>query len=146
MSLSPAIDTRYRLTPRDLGRRDYVVTITNVSWQGVETLTPLLHLKEFPQKRFLLDAVQQQELITILGTYRTDAWIGQQITIAAQSDSDQLRIHIFDQPTAPSAHKPRLATAVRIPDNLGITVLLVFVLILLFLLVALLDQPGNLLP
>ncbi|MCB0104956.1 MAG: hypothetical protein KDE53_03590 [Caldilineaceae bacterium] len=145
MSLSPTIDSRYRLTPRDLGRRDHLVTIQNVSWQGVETLTLLLHLREFPTKRLVLDAIQQQELIHIVGTYHTTEWIGRQILIAAQSDSDQLRIHLFAVTAPPQKPQLHIPTEIPIPENIGATVILLLILLLLFLLVALLEQSDSLL-
>jgi len=142
-SISPIIDRRYRLTPQDLGRHDHVVTIRNVSWQGVETLSPLLHLHEFPTKRLALDAIQQQELIQILGTYHTEDWIGEQVIIAAQSDHDQLRVHLFPPTSAARNRKALLPTEIHLPDSMKATVILLLILFVLFLLVALLDQSDG---
>lgn len=143
MSISPTIDNHYRLTPQDLGRRDHVVTISNVSWQGVETLSPLLHLHEFPTKRLALDAIQQQEIIQIFGSYSREDWIGQRVMIAAQSDHDQLRVHLFAATNREDDKRPLIPTRVSVPDSMGATVILLLILFVLFLLVALLDRSEN---
>lgn len=144
MSISTLIDRRHRLTPRDLGHRDHLVTIRNVSWQGLETLTPLLHLQEFPTKWFALDAEQHQTIVRLLGTHHTDDWIGCQLFIAAQSDRDQLRIYLF-APQEPSqrGHKALIPQEIHIPESISATFILLLILFALFLLVALLDQSDG---
>jgi hypothetical protein len=143
MSISPIIDSRYRLNPHDIGRQDRVVTIQNVSWQGLETLTPLLHLREFPTKRLALEKIQQQELWQITGSRRAEDWIGHTLLLAAQSDRDQLRIHLY--PLQPStARYTALSPTIRVPESWRATALLLLILLLLFLLVPLLDQSDLL--
>lgn len=137
MSISPIIDAQYRLQPRDLGHQDHVVTIQNVSWQGLEILTPLLHLHEFPEKRLVLESVQYQELLSILGTPQEADWIGERLILATQSDPDQLRIHLFPLDQL-SNHSSKILL-VRIPDGMGMTLLLLLIFALLLMLVALLD-------
>ncbi|MCB0061140.1 MAG: hypothetical protein KDE19_03460 [Caldilineaceae bacterium] len=141
MSISPIIDHRYRLQPHDLGRREPVVTIQNVSQQGLETVAPLLHLREFPEKRLLLEPVQCQELAQITGTSLPEAWIGEQIRLAVQSDRDQLRIHLFPAHIPPSqatGHTP----PIPVPENLQSSLLLFLVLCLIFLFAFLLDDNS----
>ena len=137
MSISPIIDERYRLQPADVGRSGVHVTVQNVSWQGIEQLHPLLHLREFPQKRLLLNQQQVQSLIEIVGSTMAQDWIGQRLVLVAEYDDGDLVIRI------------RLATPVnrltigwRPPLHLretGQTLLLVLLLALIFLLVFLLD-------
>ena len=139
MSISPIIDQRYRLYPVDLGRDDWCVTIQNVSWQGLEQVAPLLHLREFPTKRLLLDPIQQQELQEITNSLQWADWIGQTLIIAAQSDHDRLRIHFY--PLGIYHNPKRMSTpTIHIPESRSTTLLLLLLLILIFVIVALLDQ------
>ena len=95
MSISSVIDERYRLHPRDLGRSSLQVTIQNVSWQGVEQLNPLLHLREFAQKRLLLNQRQMQRLIEIIGSSLDHDWIGHTIQLRAEYDDGELIIALY---------------------------------------------------
>ena len=135
MSISPVIDTRYRLGPRDIGRQDRMVTIQNVSWQGLEILTPLLHLREFPTKRLMLEKVQQQELIRITGSPRAEDWIGHTLLLAVRSDQDQLRIHLYPMQIVPTQIHSRArverSSPVQVPQSLRATLLLLLILLLL---------------
>jgi len=148
MSISPVIDSRYRLGPRDIGRQDRVVTILNVSWQGLETLTPLLHLREFPTKRLMLEKEQQQELIKITGKLRAEEWIGHTLLLAVRSDHDQLRIHLYPlqqvSPAQDGGRQSGPSPVVKVPQSFRATLFLVLILLLLFLLVPLMEQSDIL--
>ncbi len=148
MSISPVIDTRYRLGPRDIGRQDRVVTIQNVSWQGLETLTPLLHLREFPTKRLMLEKVQQQEISQITGSLRAEDWIGHTLLLAVRSDQDQLRIHLYPMQIIPAQNhfgrRSGRSSTVQVPQSMRATLILLLILLLLFLLVPLIDQSDML--
>lgn len=132
MSISPAIDRRYRLEPRDLGRQEQIVTIQNVTHQGLESLAPLLHFHEIPSKKLLLEPIQCQELAAITGTTHQAAWVGHRVLLAAQSDRDRLRIHLFS-PTAPKASRTTARARPLLPANLQQSSLLLLLLILLLL-------------
>ncbi len=148
MSISPVIDTLYRLGPRDIGRGDRVVTIQNVSWQGLETLTPLLHLREFPTKRLVLEKVQQQEIIHITGSPRAEDWIGHTLLLAVRSDQDQLRIHLYPLQMIPTKQRfsgsSERSSTIQVPQSMRATLILLLILLLLFLLVPLIDQSDIL--
>lgn len=143
MSISPIIDERYRLRPTDLGRGSVQVTIQNVSWQGVEQLCPLLHLREFPQKRLLLNGRQMQSLIEIVGSTQDHDWIGYTIFLQVEQKDDELTIvlHPF---TAAHEQNPRRLRPRRQLREAGRTLLLVALLILIFGLVFLLDRMDSL--
>lgn len=138
MSISPIIDERYRLRPEDVGRSGVHVTVQNVSWQGVEQLHPLLHLREFPQKRLLLTQQQMQSLIDIVGSTLVQDWIGQRLVLVAEYEDGVPVIRIrLATPTN------RVRVGWRPPLHLqetGRTVLLLLLLALIFLLVFLLDR------
>ncbi len=140
MSISPVIDERYRLQTKDLGRARVQVTIQNVSWQGVERLQPLLHLREFPQKRLLLDQWQVQSLIEIVGSALAHDWIGHTIMIAVEHGVDEpvIVLRALKTDSAPPLQW-------RPPIHLSSqwrTLLLALVLALLFALVFLLDNSD----
>lgn len=140
MSISPIIDERYRLQPKDVGRSGMYVTVQNVSWQGVEQLRPLLHLREFPQKRLLLDQRQVQSLIEIAGSTLAQDWIGQRLVLVAEYDDGELVIMLRLATSAtrsPVGWRPPLHL-----QETGRTLLLLLLLALILLLVFLLDQPG----
>lgn len=148
MSISPIIDNLYRLGPHDIGRQDRMVTIQNVSWQGLETLTPLLHLREFPTKRLRLEKVQQQELVRITGSPRAEDWIGHTLLLAVRSDKDQLRIHLYPLQIVPTQNRlgtrMEWSSTVQVPQSLRASLLLLLILLLLFLMVPLIEQSDIL--
>ena len=110
----------------------------NVSWQGVEKLHPLLHLREFPQKRLLLTQQQTHSLIEIVGSTLAQDWIGQRLVLVAAYDDGEPVIMIRLAMPAKKA-----AVGWRPPLHLeetGRTLLLLLLLALIFLLVFLLDR------
>jgi hypothetical protein len=154
MSTAPVIDIRYRLRPEDIGRSGIYVTIQNVSWQGVEQLAPLLHLREFPGKRLLLDPQQQQALIQITGSAETRAWVGQVLLLqvvatpevntatAIDKPADPWRIQLFSPNQIPiTLPLPQLPW--QLSDQTRKTLILLLLLLLLFLAVTILDSSEN---
>ncbi len=138
MSISPIIDERYRLRPEDVGRGGIYVTVQNVSWQGVEKLHPLLHLREFPQKRLLLTQQQTHSLIEIVGSTLAQDWIGQRLVLVAAYDDGEPVIMIrlaMPAKKAAAGWRPPLHL-----EETGRTLLLLLLLALIFLLVFLLDR------
>jgi len=145
MSLSPIIDDRYRLKPADIGRAILRVTIRNVSLQGVETLCPVLHLGEFPNKRLVIDSTQCQVLIRLTGSPLFTDWIGQQIDLKTITDEGQAKITV-SAPQAekwlwPSAPSPARATP---RHQLGPSLLLLSLLLLIFSAAYALDNGSAL--
>lgn len=142
MSISPIVDEHYRLRPSDIGRGSIQVTVQNVSWQGVEQLHPLLHLREFPQKRLLLNQPQVQSITEIVGSTLAQDWIGHRLVLAVQYQSGEPVITLHSAaPTnpEPTAWRPALHLSER-----ARTLLLLLLLALLFALVFLLDNANAL--
>ena len=138
MSLSPIVDERYRLHPADLGRGAVHVTIQNVSWQGVEERRLLLHLREFPRKRLVLDQHQLQTLIQLMGTTNEKQWIGQALQIVVQHAANEAIIALA--PAGVMAEKPANYRRAFAVGEVGKTLLLLALLGLLFFFVFLLDR------
>jgi len=133
MSLSPIVDQRYRLKPTDIGQATLRVTIQNVSFQGVEELKPVLHLVEFPTKRFVVDRAQCQALIRLTGSPLLLDWIGHQIDLKTITAEEQTNILI----AAPqAAHWPwqqvQSSTRAGNYQPLWTSILLLIVLLLIF--------------
>ncbi len=149
MSISPVIDEHYRLGPKDVGRGQVQVTIQNVSWQGVERLQPLLHLREFPRKRLLLDQWQVQSLIEIVGSSLDQDWIGHMVILAVEHGVNEPTI-VFrpianQRASASPSSLPALPWRPRVQLSAqGRTLLLALILALLFALVFLLDNSDAL--
>ena len=133
MSISPVIDDGYRLKPADVGRATMRVTINNVSLQGVEELSPVLHLVEFPTKRLVIDGAQGQVLMQLTGSPLLTDWIGQQIDLKTSTDEGESTILIQApqaeswpwKQTSPPKHESD-------PGNRWTSLLLLVVLIVIF--------------
>lgn len=80
MSISPIVDANYRLQPPDLEGAARQVVISNVTVQGVERMTPVLHF-EGQTKRLVLDTEQVAQLVEITGTSLFAQWIGVSIIL-----------------------------------------------------------------
>lgn len=141
MSISPIVDEHYRLHPGDLGRRSVQVTVQNVSWQGVEKLQPLLHLREFPFKRLLLNQQQVQSLTEIVGSTLARDWIGHRLILVVEYQVGEPVITI--QSTAPTQVQPSPWQLPLITNERVRTLLLLLLLALLFLIVFLLDNSNT---
>lgn len=143
MSISPVVDEHYRLQPRDVGRGQVQVTIQNVSWQGVERLQPLLHLREFPRKRLLLNQWQVQSLIEIVGSSLDQDWIGHRIVLSVEHGVHEPTIVFYPATTPGGASRSALPWQPRLQFSAQVrTLLLLFVLGLVFALVFLLDNSD----
>jgi len=151
MSTAPVIDVRYRLRPEHIGRSGVYVTIQNVSWQGVEKLAPLLHFREFPDKRLLLDPQQQQTLIQLTGSTETQVWIGQTLLLQvvaappapeATAHAEPWRIQLF-APTAKPTTLARPPLPWQFSAHTRKTILLFILLILLFVGVTVLESSEG---
>lgn len=80
MSISPIVDDNYRLQPSDLEGLARQVVIANVTYQGVEEMTPVLHFVG-QSKRLVLTAAQVEQLVAITGTTLLPQWIGATIVL-----------------------------------------------------------------
>jgi hypothetical protein len=142
-SLSPIIDERYRLKPTDIGYATLRVTIKNVSLQGVEHLSPVLHLGEFPNKRLVIDSTQCQVLIRLTGSPLFVDWIGQEIDLKTNMHEGQTDITISAPQTENNLHHPtRWPKRTTARHQLGPSLLLLGLLLLIFSAAYALDNGG----
>jgi hypothetical protein len=93
MSISDIVDERYRLHVADLEGRPTRAVIVNVTYQGVEELSPVLHLEGFA-KRLVLSSTQSQELMRITGTAILSDWVGHQVELRPVAGGGEKRIAI----------------------------------------------------
>lgn len=136
------IRTRYRLQPADLDGQRVEATITNVTIEGLESLTPVLHFDQIG-KPMLLTPGDADELARITQTAVLQEWIGQTVSIAPVETADGSRLAIYSpaqrslpQPISRPAHvEPRLRQ--------WRTILFVLLILLIFLLVFLLENAGD---
>lgn len=107
MSRIEIIDQNYRLGAHDLMGAPRKLTITNVSLQGLEEMTPTLHFAGHT-KRLTLTRDQSSDLIRLTGTPVIQQWIGLTVILEPALTPDGVTIRI----TTPGA-KPR---ATRLPQ------------------------------
>jgi hypothetical protein len=94
MSISPVVDASYRLQPADLQGAPRQVVISNVTYQGIEEMTPVLHF-EGQSKRLVLTPEQVSQLIAITGTTLFQQWLGTAIVLKPQIRKDDSTILIL---------------------------------------------------
>ncbi|MCX6047886.1 MAG: hypothetical protein NT075_22530 [Chloroflexi bacterium] len=141
MSLSPLVDEHYTLKPVDVGRAPLRVTINNVSLQGVEEISPVLHLNEFPTKRLVIDSTQSQTLIQMTGSPLFASWIGHKIDLKVVTQAGLTHI-VLSAPQPENWLWPRTSTALpdRTRRQYGPSILLFIVLLFIFSAAYLLDN------
>ena len=93
MSISPKVDANYRLQPADLQGIARQVVIANVTFQGVEKLSPVLHI-EGQSKRLLLSSEQVTQMVEITGTSIFPQWIGVPVILQPKKSQGQTTILI----------------------------------------------------
>ncbi len=75
VSISDAIDIRYRLQPQDLGGQARSVLVRNVTLEGIEHLTPLVHFEGLARP-LALDLEQRMQIAEIAHSHLMVDWIG----------------------------------------------------------------------
>lgn len=98
MSISPIVDANYRLQPADLEGVARRVVIANVTYQGVEEMTPVLHFVG-QTKRLVLSLEQVGQIIDITGTPLFSQWIG--LPIILQPHAERTESHILIKAVTP---------------------------------------------
>ncbi|MCC6456572.1 MAG: hypothetical protein IT328_16570 [Caldilineaceae bacterium] len=93
MSSSPIVDAGYRLHPLDLQGAARHVVIANVTYQGIESMTPVLHF-EGQSKRLVLTPEQVNQMVEITGTTLFPQWIGIGVILQPQKSKRQTSIVI----------------------------------------------------
>ncbi len=81
MSISETIDEKYRLHVDDLSGRDRRLVVSNVSYQGIEEMRPVLHFEGLT-KRLVLTRDQGFEMVRLTHTPVPAYWIGQTVLLS----------------------------------------------------------------
>jgi hypothetical protein len=102
MSLSSTVDSNYRLTSADLRGAPRRARVANVTYQGLETLTPVLHF-EGQAKRLLLTPQQTRQMVEITGSAHFPTWIGRDVVLKPQQHSGSWEIILLAPAQAPRA-------------------------------------------
>ena len=105
MSISPVVDAEYRLQPEDLVGLPRHVIISNVTYQGVEEMMPVLHF-EGQTKRLVLSPEQVARIIDISGTILYPQWIG--LAIVLQPPTDRMDDSIIIRAVDPRRRTPSM--------------------------------------
>lgn len=127
MSRARVVDQRYRLQAKDLGNTPVVVKIYNVSYQGLEQLTPLLHFDGYPGKVLALDHQQCRDLIRLTHSALCNEWIGHTVLLRpAQQEGDTTLV--IETPTTPKTELPSLTPPTTRWGALASTLLLLIIL------------------
>ena len=98
------VEQRYRLQPADLPAAGLESNVTTVTRQGVEAVTPVLHLRDVA-KPFLLDAENTQRMTAIAGSPLATDWTGVAVALRAVAEDGRQVIRLF-APGAASAQQP----------------------------------------
>lgn len=93
MSISPVVDANYRLHPTDLDGAPRRVIIANVTYQGIEEMTPVLHFVG-QTKRLVLSAEQVEQVIAITGTLLYSRWVGTPLILSPDTVGQATTISI----------------------------------------------------
>lgn len=80
MSVSDAVETGYRIQPTDLRGQETVRLIVNVSYQGIEDMSPVLHL-DGTTKRLALDQEQSRQMMILTQSSIPEDWVGARIRL-----------------------------------------------------------------
>lgn len=128
MSRSRVVDQRYRLQAQDLGATSVVVTICNVSYQGLEQLTPLLHFDGYPGKIFAPDQQQCSDLVRLTHSKLCSEWVGHTILLRTTQQYG-VKTLVIDAPlTAAVTTTPGLSSSTARWGAAGSTLLLLVIL------------------
>ncbi len=132
---SEIMATAYRLQPDDLPNGFYTGKIHAITTQGVETVTPLVHLEGLARP-LALDAEDVATLVRMSGSPFTSEWIGRTVEARAVRIDGQRVVRLYapgaatlpiDRPAAPAPRRRGLRTVV------GFLLILVLALLAVYL-------------
>ncbi len=108
MSISDAVDEKYRIHTADLGSRAQRLVISNISYQGVEEMRPVLHFEGLT-KRLVLTQQQSFDMIRLTRSSIPTDWIGETVILKPVRIASETTIEIH----GPWAKAPRFLLASR---------------------------------
>lgn len=106
MSFSDAIDDKYRIHAADLDSRTHRLVISNISYQGVEEMRPVLHFEGLT-KRLVLTQQQSYDMIRLTHSSIPTEWIGETVLLEPVHVGGDAVIEIL----SPWAKMPRFTLA-----------------------------------
>ena len=147
ITLSDTIDIHYRLQPQDLGGQPRPVLVRNVTLEGLEALTPLVHF-EGMARPLALDVEQRMQIAEIARSNLLVDWIGLPLILSPERNGafDTIRLRSAQSqrarplPLASSGWTTARHNRRRILHVLLITLLLIAA----FYAVSLIDSMGAL--
>jgi hypothetical protein len=136
------VQRRYRLQPDDLAGKRVEATITNVTIEGLESLTPVLHFDRIA-KPMILTPGDADDLAYITRSAVMEEWIGQTISIAPIDTEDGVRLAIY--PTTMLTLSEPIARPPQIESRLKQwrSILYALLVLLIFLFVFLFENAGD---
>lgn len=132
MARVTVVEQRYRLQPSDLGGAPQRVQITEVSFQGLEELAPVLHFAGGAIKHLVLDARLRRELFELTGSSLCSDWVGQTIELQPTWADGEPMLRI----RAPSTPKPLMEQTARLRSRIRLNGRALWPLLLLALALA----------
>lgn len=99
MTASDIVDAKYRIHAADLQGQEREWVVANVSYQGLEDMSPVLHI-EGSAKRLVLDSEQSRQMMQLTRTAMPDEWIGARIRVSPvqKPGSETIAIRSVDLP------------------------------------------------
>lgn len=97
MSRAEVVDSTYRLHPEDLHGESHTLTISAISFQGLEEIQPVAHFAE-TRKRLLLTQDHCRTLILLTGSSLAHDWVGYAIRLTLDPSSAEPAIVILPPP------------------------------------------------
>jgi hypothetical protein len=142
MSSSAVVDKEYRLTPADFAQGEQALIVTNVSFQGLEEIRPVLHFRG-QSKWLVCDPGQCNDLARITKSAVCSDWIGSTLLVAVVEDEQGSTIQLKAAPVVMPTMETKSGASRSPAPWLG-SLAVIMLLGLLFLLVFLLERSDAL--
>jgi hypothetical protein len=135
MAKSEIVDAKYRVHADDLNGQRHEWVIANVTYEGLEELSPVLHIEGLT-KRFVLDQEQSHQMMSLTHSFIPDDWVGARIWVAPTVTAEDEKILITSADMPERSRWPRLGSASIGPAPLSVWLTLLIIVITLALIFA----------
>jgi hypothetical protein len=106
------VEQRYRLQPADLPTTGLQGAVTRITRQGVETVTPVLHLRGAPRP-LLMDDENIHRMVAVAGSPLHSDWVGVTVLLRVETVAGIPAIRICAPDAAPATSALRLRPPLR---------------------------------